>query len=130
MGTLAEQPPTGPAAVAETAPRASSTAARAWMKVGNRWMPFADIATSGVPLSRFLRLSMFQLTVGMVQTLFFGTLNRVMIVELHISATLVSVMIFMALLPSTRAAAMGLPPEALGVGHGMMDGRPAPAPVP
>lgn len=37
---------------------------------------------------------------------------------------------FMALLPSTRAAAMGLPPEALGVGQGMMDGRPAPAPVP
>ena len=36
---------------------------------------------------------------------------------------------FVALLPSTRAAAMGLPPEALGVGQGMMDGRPAPAPV-
>ncbi len=37
---------------------------------------------------------------------------------------------FVALLPSTRAAAMGLPPEALGVGTKMMDGRPAPAPLP
>jgi putative photosynthetic complex assembly protein len=37
---------------------------------------------------------------------------------------------FVALLPSTRAAAMGLPPEALGVGQGLPDGRPAPAPVP
>ena len=107
MGTLAEQPSTGPVDTAEPAPRASSAAARAWMKVGNRWMPFADIATTGVPLSRFLRLSMFQLTVGMVQTLFFGTLNRVMIVELHISATLVSVMIAIPLLVAPFRALVG-----------------------
>ena len=55
-----------------------------------RYLPFADIATAEVPLSRFVRLSMFQLSVGMVQTLFFGTLNRVMIVELHVPAALVA----------------------------------------
>ncbi len=107
MGTLADQEAAVSGEVPAAAPRATSAAARAWMKVGNQWMPFADIATSDVPLTRFLRLSMFQLTVGMVQTLFFGTLNRVMIVELHISATLVSVMIAIPLLVAPFRALVG-----------------------
>jgi BCD family chlorophyll transporter-like MFS transporter len=78
-----------------------------WQRLGARWMPFADIATADVPLSRLLRLSLFQLTVGMVQTLFFGTLNRVMIVELHVSATVVSVMIAIPLLVAPFRALIG-----------------------
>lgn len=62
-----------------------------WGTIDPRYLPFADIATADVPLSRFFRLSMFQLSVGMVQTLFFGTLNRVMIVELHVPAVLVAI---------------------------------------
>jgi BCD family chlorophyll transporter-like MFS transporter len=61
-----------------------------WAGIDPRFLPFADIATADVPLSRFFRLAMFQLSVGMVQTLFFGTLNRVMIVELHVPAMLVA----------------------------------------
>jgi MFS transporter, BCD family, chlorophyll transporter len=51
--------------------------------VGPRWLPFADVASEEVPLSRLLRLSLFQVTVGMALVLMVGTLNRVMIVELR-----------------------------------------------
>ena len=37
---------------------------------------FTYTATAEVPFTRFLRLSLFQLTVGMATTLFYGTLNR------------------------------------------------------
>jgi len=80
---------------------------KTWLKLGTGWMPFADIATADVPLSRLLRLSLFQVTVGMVTTLFFGTLNRVMIVELHVSATVVSVMIAIPLLVAPFRALIG-----------------------
>jgi BCD family chlorophyll transporter-like MFS transporter len=52
-------------------------------QVGTRYMPFADVATEDLPLSRLLRLSLFQVTVGMALVLLVGTLNRVMIVELR-----------------------------------------------
>ena len=70
-------------------------------------MPFADIATADVPLSRFLRLSLFQLTVGMVTTLFYGTLNRVMIVELNVPSFVVAVMIAIPLLVAPFRALIG-----------------------
>lgn len=73
----------------------------------SKWRPFADIATPEMPLSRLLRLSLFQLTCGMVQTLFFGTLNRVMILELKLSATIVSVMIAIPLLVAPFRALIG-----------------------
>jgi BCD family chlorophyll transporter-like MFS transporter len=46
-------------------------------------MPFADAASPELPLGRLLRLAMFQLVIGMITALLVGTLNRVMIVELH-----------------------------------------------
>jgi BCD family chlorophyll transporter-like MFS transporter len=49
-------------------------------------MPFADAASPELPLGRLLRLAMFQLVIGMVTALLVGTLNRVMIVELHVPA--------------------------------------------
>ena len=63
-----------------------------------RFLPFADVATEQVPLSRLLRLSLFQVTVGMALVLLVGTLNRVMIVELAVPATLVAGMLALPLL--------------------------------
>lgn len=66
--------------------------------IAPRYLPFADIATEEVPLSRLLRLSLFQVTVGMALVLLVGTLNRVMIVELSVPATLVAGMLALPLL--------------------------------
>ena len=52
-----------------------------WMAtVATRFLPFADAASHDLPLGRLLRLSMFQLVIGMIMALMVGTLNRVMIV--------------------------------------------------
>jgi len=76
-------------------------------QVGPRFMPFADVATDDLPLSRLLRLSLFQVTVGMALVLLVGTLNRVMIVELQVPATLVGVMISLPLLFAPFRALIG-----------------------
>ncbi|MBB4211400.1 BCD family chlorophyll transporter-like MFS transporter [Rhodothalassium salexigens DSM 2132] len=69
-----------------------------WSQVGPRFLPFADAATTELPLARLLRLSLFQVSVGMALVLLNATLNRVMIVELGLSAGLVSAMIALPLL--------------------------------
>jgi BCD family chlorophyll transporter-like MFS transporter len=66
--------------------------------IAPRYLPFADVASADVPLSRLLRLSLFQVTVGMALVLLVGTLNRVMIVELNVPATLVACMLALPLL--------------------------------
>ena len=58
-----------------------------------RRLPFADAATKELPLGRLLRLSLFQISVGMAMVLLTGTLNRVMIVELGVPAWLVGLMV-------------------------------------
>ena len=68
-----------------------------WRAIGLKYLPFADSATAEMPLARLLRLSLFQLTVGMAAVLLIGTLNRVMIVELAIPAWLVATMISLPL---------------------------------
>ena len=73
-------------------------ALRKLTSIAPRYLPFADVATEDVPLSRLLRLSLFQVTVGMAVVLLVGTLNRVMIVELAVPATLVAVMLALPLL--------------------------------
>ncbi len=80
---------------------------RAWMSLGPRYMPFADVATPDLPLGRLLRLSLFQISVGMTLVLLVGTLNRVMIVELGVSATVVGVMIALPLLFAPFRALVG-----------------------
>lgn len=80
---------------------------RTWANVGTRFLPFADVATAEVPLSRLMRLSLFQLSVGMVQTLFVGTLNRVMILELRVPASLVALMLAIPLLVAPFRALVG-----------------------
>ncbi len=54
--------------------------ARNWSRIGVQYLPFADAATTELPLGRLLRLSLFQVSVGMAAVLLVGTLNRVMIV--------------------------------------------------
>jgi BCD family chlorophyll transporter-like MFS transporter len=75
--------------------------------MGPRFMPFADVATSEVPLSRLLRLSLFQVSVGMALVLLVGTLNRVMIVELDVPAWLVAVMLALPLVFAPFRALIG-----------------------
>ena len=78
-----------------------------WVGLGSRFLPFADVATPDLPLGRLLRLSMFQVTVGMALVLLVGTLNRVMIVELDVPASLVGVMISLPLLFAPFRALIG-----------------------
>jgi MFS transporter, BCD family, chlorophyll transporter len=75
--------------------------------LGPRFLPFADVASPTVPLSRLLRLSLFQVTVGMALVLMVGTLNRVMIVELQVPATLVAVMLALPLVFAPFRALIG-----------------------
>lgn len=76
-------------------------------RLGPKWLPFADVASEDVPLSRLLRLSLFQITVGMALVLLVGTLNRVMIVELEVPATIVAVMLALPLLFAPFRAIIG-----------------------
>jgi len=78
-----------------------------WSRVAITWLPFADAASAQVPLSRLLRLSLFQVSVGMMMVLLNGTLNRVMIVELGIPAWLVALMIAIPLLAAPFRALIG-----------------------
>ncbi|MDF1501858.1 BCD family MFS transporter [Roseisolibacter sp. H3M3-2] len=84
---------------------------RAWIRASTRvparWLPFADAATEELPLGRLLRLGLFQVTVGATLTLLTGTLNRVMIVELGVPASLVGWMLALPLLVAPFRALIG-----------------------
>ena len=71
--------------------------ARAWTRLGPGLLPFADAATAELPMPRLLRLSLFQVSVGICAVLLIGTLNRVMIVELGVSAGQVATMVSLPL---------------------------------
>jgi BCD family chlorophyll transporter-like MFS transporter len=81
--------------------------ARMWVVLGPRFLPFADAATRELPLGRLLRLSAFQISVGMATALLVGTLNRVMIVELAVPAWLVAAMVALPLLFAPFRALVG-----------------------
>lgn len=68
-----------------------------WMRLSARFLPFADAATTELPLSRLMRLSLFQVSVGIAVVLLNGTLNRVMIVELGVPSWLVASMVALPL---------------------------------
>ena len=87
--------------------RLSRTLIARWAQLGPRFLPFADAATPDLPLSRLLRLSLFQVSVGMALVLLVGTLNRVMIVELEVPASLVAVMISLPLVFAPFRALIG-----------------------
>lgn len=72
-----------------------------------RTLPFADAASKGLPLAQLLRLSLFQISVGMATVMLLGTLNRVMIVELSLSAMVVAAMIAIPVLVAPFRALLG-----------------------
>jgi BCD family chlorophyll transporter-like MFS transporter len=78
-----------------------------WTRLSSAYLPFADAATSELPLGRLLRLSLFQVSVGMALVLLVGTLNRVMIVELHVPALLVAGMVSIPLIFAPFRAVVG-----------------------
>ncbi len=75
--------------------------------LGSNWLPFADAASEGLPLRQILRLSLFQVSVGMATVLLLGTLNRVMIVEMSLAASIVAVMIALPVLIAPFRALLG-----------------------
>ena len=81
--------------------------ARGWRKLGPGFLPFADAATPELPMGRLLRLSLFQVSVGMSAVLLIGTLNRVMIVELGVPAWLVALMVSLPLVFAPFRALVG-----------------------
>jgi len=81
--------------------------AAAWSQIGLRFLPFADAVSPDLPLRRLLRLSLFQVSVGLAVVLLNGTLNRVMIVELGVPASLVALMVSLPLLFAPARALVG-----------------------
>ena len=86
---------------------ASPKLAAHWMRLGIGFLPFADAASAELPIGKLLRLSLFQVSVGMAVVLLIGTLNRVMIVELGVPTWLVAVMIALPLIFAPIRAVVG-----------------------
>ena len=76
-------------------------------RVTTRVLPFSDAASEDLPLAQLLRLSVFQISVGMAGVMLLGTLNRVMIVELSVAATLVALMVALPVLIAPFRALLG-----------------------
>jgi len=87
--------------------RINQSLARTWILLGPRYLPFADAATTELPLGRLMRLSLFQVSVGMAVVLLNGTLNRVMIVELDVPTWLVALMVSLPLVFAPFRALVG-----------------------
>ena len=87
--------------------RASGVIVQTFLGFGPRFLPFADAATPELPMTRLLRLSLFQVTVGMAAVLLIGTLNRVMIVELQVPSWIVAGMLSLPLLFAPLRALIG-----------------------
>ncbi len=81
--------------------------ARGWTRLTPALLPFADAATPELPLGRLLRLALFQVSVGMAVVLLTGTLNRVMILELSVPASLVALMVSLPLVFAPFRALLG-----------------------
>ena len=87
--------------------RLTLSVVRGWSQLGPRFLPFADVASENLPMPRLLRLSLFQVSVGMALVLLMGTLNRVMIVELGVASSLVAVMVALPVLYAPFRALVG-----------------------
>lgn len=78
-----------------------------WIQFAATIMPFSDVATDELPLARILRLSLFQVSIGMALVLITGTLNRVMIVELNVPAWFVALTIALPVIFAPLRALVG-----------------------
>jgi BCD family chlorophyll transporter-like MFS transporter len=87
--------------------RITENLARRWMRIGTEFLPFAEAASLELPMGRLLRLSLFQVSVGIAMVLMIGTLNRVLIVELGVPAWLVSLMVGLPLVFAPFRAFIG-----------------------
>ncbi|MCU4652329.1 PucC family protein [Roseibacterium sp. SDUM158016] len=76
-------------------------------RISISYLPFADAASDELPLGQLLRLSLFQVSVGMAAVMLLGTLNRVMIVELQVPAFLVAAMVALPVLIAPFRALLG-----------------------
>ncbi|UWQ99429.1 PucC family protein [Rhodobacteraceae bacterium S2214] len=81
--------------------------AKSLQSLSTRLLPFGDAVSEDLPLGQLLRLSLFQVSVGMAAVMLLGTLNRVMIVELGIGAMLVAAMIAIPVLVAPFRALVG-----------------------
>ncbi|UHD17741.1 BCD family MFS transporter [Thiocapsa bogorovii] len=81
--------------------------AQAWRELLPRILPFSDVSSADFPLRKILRLSLFQVSVGMAMVLLQGTLNRVMVVELAVPASLVGLMLALPLIFAPLRALIG-----------------------
>ena len=90
-----------------TAVFATTASTRFWARMGTNFLPFADAASAELPLKRLFRLSLFQITVGMAAVMLIGTINRVMIVELHVQSVLVALMVSLPLVFAPLRALIG-----------------------
>ena len=70
-------------------------------------LPFKDAGTDEFPMSEILRLSLFQVSIGMATVMLLGTLNRVMIVELGVPSFVVAIMVALPVLLAPFRALMG-----------------------
>lgn len=92
---------------AKKKPQKYEVIANFWSTLGPRFLPFADAASEELPLGRLLRLSLFQISVGMAVVLLTGTLNRVMIIELGVPTWLVATMVSLPLVFAPLRALIG-----------------------
>ncbi len=76
-------------------------------RAGKSLLPFSDAGSNSLPLLQLLRLSLFQVSAGMATVMLLGTLNRVMIVELGVQASLVAVMVALPVLIAPLRAILG-----------------------
>ena len=67
-------------------------------ELGKNFLPFSEAVSKELPLIGLLRLSLFQVSVGIATVLLVGTLNRVMIVELGVMSSLVAIMVAIPIL--------------------------------
>ncbi len=77
------------------------------MKIAAKYLPFSDAASDTLPMGQLLRLSLFQVSVGMATVMLLGTLNRVMIVEMGVPAMVVAFMIALPVLIAPFRALLG-----------------------
>ena len=67
-------------------------------RVNSRYLPWLDIADEKITGRKLVRLSLFQISVGICFVLLNGTLNRIMVVELQHPAWIISAMLALPLL--------------------------------
>ena len=76
-------------------------------KLTMKMLPFSDVVSDELPFWQLLRLSLFQISVGMATVMLLGTLNRVMIVELSVPAMIVACMLALPVLIAPFRALLG-----------------------